>query len=115
LIGYFALFTNNDTDIGSLLDTTPASNIYYDIILTLDEEARSPSNTDVEQALIIKNIPLTKIDEIETLVLYNRTINANSHNRAIGLAIELYDERNDANLETLLATSNPITTSTKVY
>jgi hypothetical protein len=27
----------------------------------------------------------------------------------------LYDERNDANLETLLATSNPITTSTKVY
>jgi len=32
LIGYFALFTNNDTDIGSLLDTTPASNIYYDII-----------------------------------------------------------------------------------
>jgi len=115
LIGYFALFTNNDTDIGTFSDNTkPVSKIYDDIILPLDEEARSP-NTDVEEALIIKNIPLTKIDDIQSLVLYNRTVNANSQNRAIGLAIELYDTRYDANLETILAQTNPITISTAVY
>ena len=116
LIGYFALFTNNDIDIGSFSDNTnPVSKIYDDIILPLDQEARSPANSIVEQALIIKNIPLTKIDDIQSLVSYNRTINANSQDRVIGLAIELYDTRYDANIETILAQTNPITISTAVY
>jgi len=58
-------------------------------------------------------LPLTLIETIQSLVLYNRTGSFN--NTTIGLAIELYNSTQDPNLTEVLATTSAITTAVNVY
>ena len=74
--------------------------IPYDVIDTAN-------SSDI--ALIIKNIPLTAINTIQSLVLYNRTV-GKQHNE--GVAIELY---NSTDLTEILASTNIITLKRSVY
>ena len=61
--------------------------------------------------MICKEIPRTKIQDIQSIVVYDRSV----FDRAIGTAIELYNSDDDPNLETLLATTNIITIAVEVY
>jgi len=67
----------------------------------------------VNVSLIIKDIPLTSVQDIQSLVMYNR--NDFNPERVIGLAVELYNSNNDPNLETPLSSTNEITTTEDVY
>ena len=103
-------WSNKDIELGSQLSPT---NLYNgsvsngDGVLTLN-----PSPTDI--AIIIKNIPTTKINDIHTVQMYNN-IRSTIGNRAIGLAIELYNSNNDPDLNTILAQSNEILVRNSVY
>jgi hypothetical protein len=88
LTGYFAKWADKQIDVGYSYNS-PVSNIYNNIIeSTFGTHSASGAN-----ALIIKNIPLTFINEIQAIVLYNRKDASSS--RAIGLLFELYNSTND--------------------
>jgi hypothetical protein len=88
LTGYFAIWANKQIDIGSYDNNNfPVSNIYNNIF-EADLGACSPQSS--ASALIIKNIPLTSINEIQAIVLYNRIT---SSDRARGLFFELYNSQ----------------------
>ena len=70
LTGYFALWSNKQIDRGSAHDNYPVSKIYNNLIES-DIGAHSLLGAN---ALIIKNIPLTSINEIQSIVLNNRNI-----------------------------------------
>ena len=97
------------TDTG-FLHTCDSTSVYNNLIQP-GYETHSPSNQ--ENALIIKNIPLTSINDIQALVYYNRTCYAAL--RAIGLIIELYNSTIDPNLNEILAITNEITTASETY
>jgi hypothetical protein len=110
LTGYFAIWANKQIDIGSYDNNNfPVSNIYNNIF-EADLGACSPQSS--ASALIIKNIPLTSINEIQAIVLYNRIT---SSDRARGLFFELYNSTNDPDLTEVLANTNVITTATARY
>jgi hypothetical protein len=75
------------------------------------ESNESLSNANI--SLIISNIPLTLIKTIQALVLYDRDDTSNEG--TIGLAIELYNSTQDANLTEVLATTAEITTADNIY
>jgi hypothetical protein len=89
LSSYFALWdTNKDAEVDF---TSEAFNIYNNIIEDIDTTAgaavSAPSNVNnTDNALVIKNIPLTFINSIQALVLYNRVV-SETGDRAIGVAI----------------------------
>jgi hypothetical protein len=64
-------------------------------------------------ALIIKSIPLTSINEIQAIVLYNRDITIAV--RVTGLFFELHNSINDPNLTEVLANTNVITSNVVRY
>jgi len=110
LVSSVVSWSNKDIDLGSQLSPT---NLYNGLIengdgvLTLD-----PSPTDI--AIIIKNIPTSKINDIHAVQIYNNT-SSTLGNRVIGLAIELYNSKNDPDLNTILAQSNEILVRDSVY
>ncbi len=115
LISYFAEWSDKGTDIGSYQSSNPASNIYDN---TFNENVISPNPGDVttrNQALIIKGIPLTYLYNIQSLVFYNRTSDVGRQNRAIGLAIELYNIENDINLNNPVYSTGEIRSGEDVY
>ena len=61
--------------------------------------------------MICKEIPRTKIQDIQSIVVYNRA----RFDRGIGRAIELYNSLNDPNLESPLASTNEISSYKAVY
>ena len=96
-------------DVGSYLSAT---NVKNNIIEGDGGGAHSPTDYINENiSLICKEIPRTKIQDIQSIVLYNRA----RFDRAIGLAIELYNRSNDPNLETPLASTDEITIAEDVY
>jgi hypothetical protein len=82
LTSYFVLWSDKETDKGFYL-TYHSTFVYNDIVLA-GFETHSPQNQ--ANALIIKNIPLTSINEIQALVYYNRTCSDNTP-KSIGLII----------------------------
>jgi hypothetical protein len=68
LTSFYVDFNDNDTIISST-----AEGIYNNIIEE-DSGTTSGSSSTIEVASIIKNIPLSAIEEILALVLYNRNI-----------------------------------------
>jgi hypothetical protein len=113
LVSYFALWADKENDIGQTLDRV--ASLSYDNDISETGLSHSPTGVSEDIALIIKNVPKTSIQQIQSLVIYNRTTTAVTTNRAIGLAIELYNIDNDPNLETPLASTNVITTAEDVY
>ena len=63
-------------------------------------------------SLIIRNIPSTNINDIQSLVLYNITDNNSSTQ---GGAIELYNRSNDPSLNVILASTKIISQTANVY
>ena len=113
---FFANFLLDKTlDIGALTGspTNPAFNIYNNDLSREYDTHSKENNSDENISLIIRNIPLTAIVIIQSIVLYNRTGSFN--NTTIGVAIELYNSVNDPDLNTILATTEVITTAENVY
>ena len=78
--------------------------------------AHSPNSTTQDIALIIQNVPYTDINNIQSLILYNRTEGGSFFGlRAVGLAIELYNSISDPNLNKVLSNTNVITTHSTTY
>ena len=102
-------------DIGALsgTPTNPAFNIYDNQFSRAYDTHSKENNSDEDISLIIRNIPLTSIETIQSLVLYNRT--GVDNNTTIGVAIELYNSIEDPNLNTILATTAVVTTALDVY
>ncbi len=117
LTSYFADWSvDKYVDTGARVvieDTLISSNSYNNIIETDSTGSLSLSSAS-DTALIITDIPLTKINDIQALILYNRTA-FTSGGRAIGLIYELYNKTNDPDLIIPLATTNEITTAEDVY
>jgi hypothetical protein len=116
---FFANFLlNKELGIGELQLTnlgvnSLASNIYNNNFSSIYDTHSKENNSDKNISLIIRNIPLTTIETIQSLVLYNRTGQFN--NTTIGVAIELYNSITDPDLNTILATTEVITTAQNVY
>ena len=111
LTSYFAMWSDKETDAGFYL-THDSTLVYNDIIQSGFETHSNPNQAN---ALIIKNIPLTSINEIQAIVYYNRTGPLYFSPKAIGLIIELYNSTIDPNLNDVLATTNEITTASETY
>ena len=112
LFGYFADWdTDKDTPIPALDFEgviRSVDKVYNNIIENNNDfGAHSVSGN----ALIIKDIPLTNINDIQSIVYYNR----NGEDRSIGLVLELYNIDNDEDLIYPLASSNVITTESLRY
>ena len=86
--------------------------VYNDVVVAAFETHSPPNQAN---ALIIKNIPLTSINEIQALVYYNRTGPGNTPKAIQGLIIELYNSITDPDLNEVLATTNEITTASETY
>jgi hypothetical protein len=75
LIGYFSNWDKDKTfpsgDTGAILATTGVFRLYINIYLKMILEHIA---INLAVPLIIKNIPLTSIEDIQALVLYNRQI-----------------------------------------
>jgi len=108
LTSFFAKWANKQIDLGSSGRNSPVSNLYNNII-EADYGSHSGSGAN---ALIIKNIPLTSINEIQAIVLYNRKT---SSNRILGLLLELYNSTNDPDFTEVLANTNVISQSGLTY
>ena len=74
----------------------------------------SPFDRDENVALIISGFPITEISKIQSIVDYNRQ-DVGVFARIIGLALELYSRKTDVNLERPLASTNEISSYSKVY
>jgi hypothetical protein len=108
LISNYALWTDKDTSLGGLTEKvynniTSVISVGYEVIDTAD-------SSDI--ALIIRNIPLTSIKTIQSIVLYSRTA---GKQQSEGLAIELYNSTTDPNLSKILANTNIITIRRSIY
>jgi hypothetical protein len=109
LTSYFALWSNKEVALATY-ENNPVSKIYNNII----ESGIGAHSLEGTNALIIKNIPLTSINEIQSIVLYNRNIAA-APERVIGLFLELYNSTNDPDLTEVLVTTNVITSHVVRY
>ena len=113
LVSYFALWADQENDIGQTSDRV--ASLLNDNNISETGLAHTPAGVSEDVALIIKNVPKTSIKQIRSLVIYNRTTTEVTTKRAIGLAVELNNIDNDPNLETPLASTNVITTADDVY
>jgi len=84
--------------------------LIYNNVIETDFGTHSLSSSTTN-ALIIKNIPLTLVNDIQALILYNRK--GTNNTRALGLIIELYNSTIDPN--EVLATTNEITIASDMY
>jgi len=108
-------WSDKEVDIGYQTDSPPSN--LYDNIRSLSpniSDVLSPVGSPSDVAIIIKNIPLTKINNIQAIQIFNST-HINYGNRAIGLTVELYNSKNDPNLNTILAYSSEFIDNWAVY
>jgi len=106
LISNYALWTDKDTSLGGLTE-----NVYNNITSVISYEVIDTADSS-DIALIIRNIPLTSIKTIQSIVLYSRTA---GKQQSEGLAIELYNSTTDPNLSKILANTNIITIRRSIY
>jgi len=104
LTSYFANWSENDVSIRA----QRATEGIYNNIVEEGSDFGTHSSGSSTNALIIKDIPLTFINDIQAIVLYNRT---SASMRALGLIIELYNTDDDPSLIEPLTTTNSITVS----
>ena len=110
LISRVVSWSNKDIELGSQLSPT---NLYNGLINNEDGVLTlNPSPTDI--AIIISNIPTFNTHDINAVQLFNK-ISTTLGNRAIVLAIVLYNRKNDRVLTTISAQSNEISERFSVY
>lgn len=113
--GYFAKWSNNSVEIAPT--NAKASIIRYVLPAMVNNNissefaAQSDADTDTN-AMIIKGVPLTFVNDIQALVLFNKN---SSQNRAIGSIIELYNSVDDPNLVESLGTTAVIDEAVSIY
>jgi hypothetical protein len=108
-------WSDKEVDIGYQTDSPPSN--LYDNIRTLSpniSDVLSPVGSPSDVAIIIKNIPFTKINNIQAIQIFNST-DRNYGDRAIGLTVELYNSKNDPNFNTILAYSSEFIDNWAVY
>ena len=115
LTGYFANWSAKDTEInpfrhGSLTFPDGSVSRIYDNLITFDYEAHSAGDTN---AMIIKDNSLTFLDDIQSVVLYNRT--GTQQERAVGLIMEFYNSIDNPDLTEVLANTNEISVADAIY
>ena len=117
LIGYFANWSNNGVELEP--SDAGTSTIRYvlpymvDDTLTSGTASQSDPTTNTN-AMIIKNIPSTFVNDIQALVLFDR-LSSSSQISPVGLIIELYNSINDPTLIEPLATTTIISTKEDNY
>ena len=112
LISYFANWDKDKTfetgDTGSRFGTAPAS-FFYNNLIEVSVAAHSNRFTN---AVIITNIPLTAIEDIQALVLYNKQDSDDTtFIRIVNIFFELYNSTEHPDYKRPLATTTPITTA----
>ena len=115
LSGHFILWPDAETDIGYNTGYRDVPELYNNNISSVQQDVAIilgtyGSNTDT--GMIIKNIPLTNINDIQSFVFHNRLA---GENRVQGLAIELYNRTNDPSLNQILASTKIISQTANVY
>ena len=113
LISSVVSWSDKEVDIG-FQSNAPPSNLYDDNRDDSTSKLLSPVGSPSDVAVIIKNIPFTKIKDIHAIQIYNN-INASRGDRTIGLTIELYNSKNDPNFNTILAHSSEFISRWSVY
>ena len=114
LVGYFADWdTDKDAEIPPLTfqDIERGVDKVYNNILENNNDFGAHSGSNTTNALIIKDIPLTNINDIQSIVYYNRS----DEDRSIGLVLEFYNTIIDDDLNYPLASSNVISTYSLIY
>jgi len=106
LTSNYALWSNKETSLGGL-----TAKVYNNITTEVSYEIIDTANSS-DIALIIRNIPLTAINTIQSIVFYSRTA-GKQHSE--GLSIELYNSTTDPNLSKILANTNIITLRRSIY
>jgi len=114
LNAYFANWSDKDTPLpartieGVVRDVNP---FLFDetILFAVESSAEAPVN-----AVVIKNIPSTLVNDIQAVVLYHRGGDGNVP-RALGLTIELYNSIDDPTLLSTLATTPVIERGVRRY
>ena len=104
LDAYFANWSEKDTPIqGDTIQSVVRNPnpFLFDEIISSGVEASGSGSIN---AVIVKDIPLTIVNDIQAIVLYHRGGSGNV-SLAIGLTIELYNTQDDANLLSPLATT----------
>jgi hypothetical protein len=109
LIGYFATWDTDKSfpsgDTGSRNGTGPVSLLYNNVI----ESSFGGHSNQNSSAVIITNIPLTAIQDIQALVVYNRQNSDSSQEQRIRyMFFELYNSTYDPTYTTPLATTTLI-------
>jgi len=120
LVSLYALWTDKGVDIGAERPSSGAYNNEFSYTfgsVVYEYATHSPISyrNDDQVVLIIKQIPPTEINAIQSLVLYNRTDDPAYNVRTEGLAIELYNETNDPTFSNNLISTNVIASSSDVY
>ena len=120
LVSLYALWTDKGVDIGEVRPSSGAYNNEFSYTfgsVVYEYATHSPISykKNIQVALIIKQIPPTEINAIQSLVLYNRTADPAYNVRTEGLAIEFYNETNDSTFSNNLISTNVISSSSDVY
>jgi hypothetical protein len=106
----FALWTDKTNALEALM---PSSGVHNNNVGgNVDTDSRTTTNANI--ALIIRNIPPYYLDQIQSVILYNRTLFTGG-NHSQGLAIEFYNSSSDPDLNNKLATTNVITELHDIY
>jgi len=114
LEAYFANWSDNDTPIPPSF--AEGADRYLDVYLYNDyiEYGVGSAGGGSINSAIIKNIPPTNVNDIQSILLYHRA-GAGNVAQAIGLTIELYNTQDDPNLLSPLATTPVIETGLRGF
>jgi len=110
--GYFANWDNKEVVITAILDGNGDERSVDAFMYNYVLETNFASQGEAD-AMIIKDIPLTSINDIQSIVIYNR--GGFQQARAIGLVMELYNKENDFTLSTPLASTSEIEVAERTY
>jgi len=102
---YFTLWNGNRGIENGHHNTFVAGNVFNDEIEAVIGAQSIEETIDPSIALVIRSIPLTAVNDVQSAVLYNMNDNT-FRKRVIGIAIEFYDSRTDPGLTKNIVTKN---------
>jgi hypothetical protein len=116
LDAYFANWSDKDTEIPASFAEGAVRDLSVYLFNDIIEYGVGSAGGGSINAVIIKNIPLTKVNDIQSIVLYHRGGSGNV-GQGIGLTIELYnnDTEYDPNLLSPLARTPVIETGRRGF
>jgi len=110
-VGYFADWDNKEVPIEARIEEDELRSVDVFMYNNILEDRLSASGT--ASAMIIKELPLTSINDIQSIVIYKRGYLREI--RALGLVMELDNKQNDFDLLTPLKSTNMIEVAESTY